>query len=262
MRKLIICADDLGMTEGVNEGILLTYKYGLVTDTSLLVNGPAFYHAVKIAKKSKMPVGLHVNITSYSPILPLKNVKTLCSGKEFHRPDLRKWDFSFLDKANPKEVEREIMAQFSLFRKKVGKLPSHLDSHKCEMGDPKVLSVIKKISLKYKIPVRIPYWNFRPNYAAEAELRRAGVIMPDNLAPIDFYEGFNIDLETIDEFIRTLPFGTTEIVSMPGFVDEKLLRVTGYQWQRAMTLALMIKPGFKEKLKKMKVKLIGFSDLK
>jgi len=262
MRKLIICADDLGMSEGVNEGILLAYKNGVVTDTSILMNGPAVRDAVNIVKKNKMPVGLHVNLTSYSPVSPVDKVKSLCNGKVFHRPNLSRWDFSLFDKADAGEVEREIMAQFKLFRRTFGKLPTHLDSHKCEHGDPKVLSVFKKIAVKYKIPVRIPYWNFRPNYAAEVELKRAGVIMPDNLAPIDFYEGLNIDMDVIDVFIKKLPEGTTEIVAMPGFVDLELLKVTEYQWQRARTLALMMKPGFKERLKKMKVKLIGFTELK
>jgi len=262
MRKLIICADDLGISEGVNDGILLAYKNGVVTDTSILVNGPATKDAVNIVKKNKIPVGLHINLTSYSPVSPLSKVKTLCDGKNFHRPDLSRWDFSIFDKADGREVEREIIAQFKLFRKFFGKLPTHLDSHKCEHGDPKVLSAVKKLAVKYKIPVRIPYWNFRPNYAAEVELRRAGVIMSDNLAPIDFYEGLNIDINTIDVFIKKFPEGTTEIVTMPAFVDLELLKVTGYQWQRARTLALMMKPEFKEKLRKMKVKLIDFTELK
>jgi len=262
MRKLIICADDFGMSKGVNEGILLAYKIGAASDTSLLVNGPAFQDAVKIIKQNKIPVGLHVNLTSYSPISPVKKVKSLCKGNNFHRPDLANWDFSFLDKADPREIEREIWTQFKLFKSKLGFLPSHLDSHKCEHGDPSVFRVIKNIAIKFNIPVRIPYWNFKPNYAAETELRRAGVIMPDNMAPIDFYEGLNIDLKTIDVFAKSLPDGVTEIIAMPGFVDEELLRVSEYQWQRARTLALMVEPQFKENLKKANVELIGYRDLK
>lgn len=262
MRKLIICADDFGMSKGVNEGILLAYKLGIAKDTSLLVNSPEFLDAVKIIKNNKMLAGLHVNLTSYSPISPVNKVRTLCKGNNFHRPDLTNWDFSFLDKADPKEVEREIWAQFKLFRKKLGFLPSHLDSHKCEHGDPVVLRVIKKIAIKFKIPVRIPYWNFMPNYAAEAELRRAGVIMADNHAPVDFYEGLNIDLRSIDVFVKSLPQGITEIITMPGFVDEELLHVSEFQWQRARTLSLISDPNFKEMLKRAKVKLISYSDLK
>jgi len=262
MRKLIICADDFGMSKGVNEAILLTYKMGVATDTSLLVNGPEFLDSVRLIKENKMSVGLHVNLTSYSPVLPVKKVKTLCKEDKFNKPDLVNWDYSFLSKANPNEIEKEIWAQFKLFRKKLGFLPSHLNSHKCEHGDPAVLRVIKDIAIKFKIPVRIPYWKFKPNYAAEAELRRSGVIMPDNLAPVDFYEGFNIDLNTIDVFVKSLPHGVTEIIAMPGFVDEELLKVTEYQWQRARTLALMVEPEFKEKLKKVKVKLISFNDLR
>jgi len=262
MRKLIICADDFGMTEGVNEGILLAYKSGVVSDTSLLTNGLATSNAVKIIKQNKMSVGLHINLTSYSPLSPVNKVKTLCKGNRFHTPDLANWDFSFLNKANPKEIEREIYAQFNFFRNKLGFLPSHINSHKCEHGDPSIYKVIEKIAIKFNIPIRIPYWNFKPNYAAEAELRRAGVIMPDNLAPVDFYEGLNIDLNTIDVFVKSLPEGVTEIVSMPGFVDEKLLSVTQYQWQRARTLAIMLEPQFKEKLKKANMKLISFNDFR
>ena len=49
MKNLIVNADDLGWTEGVNRGIVEAHRNGLVTSTSLLANGQAFGSALEVA---------------------------------------------------------------------------------------------------------------------------------------------------------------------------------------------------------------------
>ncbi len=60
MRNLIVNADDLGWTDGVNRGILDAFRGGIVTSTSLLANGMAFVGGVKAAKSAPgLGVGVH-----------------------------------------------------------------------------------------------------------------------------------------------------------------------------------------------------------
>ncbi|MBI4214907.1 ChbG/HpnK family deacetylase [archaeon] len=263
MRRLIICADDFGMTAGVNQAILATWKAGVTTDASLLVNAMAFDDAVRIAKANPgIEVGLHVNLTSYRPVLPHSKVKTLCTKQgAFVRPDLAHWDFSNFDRASEREIEAEVRAQYNLFVKKLGRKPSHLDSHKCEHGDPKVLEIVKKLALENSLPVRTPIWHWQQNYTAEAELRRAGVRTPDALVPVDFIEGLNVDLKNFAAFDKALVDGVTELIVMPGFVDEELLRSTSFAWQRARTFAILMNPDFKNKIREAGIQLVSYKDL-
>ncbi|HZY59641.1 MAG TPA: ChbG/HpnK family deacetylase, partial [Candidatus Binataceae bacterium] len=65
MKQLVVNADDLGMTRGVNRGIIEAHRSGLVTSTSLIANGAAFEDAVaRIRPCPDLSVGLHVNLTA------------------------------------------------------------------------------------------------------------------------------------------------------------------------------------------------------
>src|SRR5689334_18441591 len=78
MKDLIVNADDLGWTVGVNRGIAETHRNGIVTSTSLLANGAAFEDGVKVARGlPAMGVGVHLNLTNGAPVSALKSVASL-----------------------------------------------------------------------------------------------------------------------------------------------------------------------------------------
>src|ERR1700761_7926718 len=81
MKNLIVNADDLGWTEGVNRGIVEAHRKGLVTSTSLLANGCAFESAVKAARRNpELGVGVHLNLCDGVPKAPVKEVSGLVNG--------------------------------------------------------------------------------------------------------------------------------------------------------------------------------------
>src|SRR5271163_1537845 len=76
--KLIINADDLGMSRGITDGILVAHRYGFLTSASLLVNMPASEYAVeRVASAPKLGVGVHLNICQGRPISPVREVPSL-----------------------------------------------------------------------------------------------------------------------------------------------------------------------------------------
>ena len=78
MKRLIINADDLGWTEGVNRGIVEAHRNGIVTSTTLLANGIAFDSAVRLARQENhLGVGVHLNLSDGAPILPRWEVPSL-----------------------------------------------------------------------------------------------------------------------------------------------------------------------------------------
>src|SRR3981081_1226976 len=80
-RNLIVNADDLGWTVGVNRGIEGAHRNGIVTSASLLANGGAFAEAVELARGTRgLGVGVHLNLSDGRPIAPRESVPTLVNG--------------------------------------------------------------------------------------------------------------------------------------------------------------------------------------
>src|SRR5256884_8782933 len=78
VKNLIVGADDLGWTEGVNRGILDAFRGGIVTSTSLLANGMAFTDAVSAAKLAPgLGLGVHLNLSDGAPVADRESVKSL-----------------------------------------------------------------------------------------------------------------------------------------------------------------------------------------
>src|SRR5256885_1605152 len=83
MKNLIVNADDLGWTEGVNRGIAEAHRNGIVTSSSLLANGAAFASAVELARSTPgLGVGVHLNLSDGEPVAPRELVPTLLNEKD------------------------------------------------------------------------------------------------------------------------------------------------------------------------------------
>src|ERR1700751_1771878 len=82
VKNLIVNADDLGWTEGVNRGIAEAHRNGIVTSASLLANGAAFASGVELARSTpRLGVGVHLNLSDGEPVAPRELVATLVSEK-------------------------------------------------------------------------------------------------------------------------------------------------------------------------------------
>ncbi|PYT99697.1 MAG: hypothetical protein DMG34_20285 [Acidobacteria bacterium] len=100
MKNLIVNADDLGWTPGVNRGISEAHRNGIVTSTSLLANGCAFDDGVRLSRElPRLGVGVHLNLSDGKPVAPPAKVKTLVSEKTRRAPGKSK---------NPGERSRRI----------------------------------------------------------------------------------------------------------------------------------------------------------
>jgi chitin disaccharide deacetylase len=127
--RVIVNADDLGMSRGITDGIILAHRYGFVTSASLMVNMPAAEYAIsRLASVPRLGIGVHLNITAGRPLLPASEVPTLvdASGKfpgtEVMSRKLWQWT------AAGGEIEAEFRAQIQWMKER-GLTPTHADSH-------------------------------------------------------------------------------------------------------------------------------------
>src|SRR6185436_4038834 len=104
LRRLIVNADDFGLTDGVTRGILAAHRHGLVTSTTMLVNARVGRERIAEALDSGLALGLHVNFTLGAPLTRGRSL--VGADGRFVRDPKRA-----AARAEPRDVEREIAAQ-------------------------------------------------------------------------------------------------------------------------------------------------------
>ena len=87
MRKLIVNADDFGLSESVNEGIIEAHLNGIVTSASIMANGRAFNQAIKLCHDNpSLDIGVHLLLVEERPVLAPEKVPSLVSSEgRFHK---------------------------------------------------------------------------------------------------------------------------------------------------------------------------------
>src|SRR5262249_40716320 len=77
-RRLIVNADDFGLSVSVNQAVIRAHREGILTSASLMVNEPGFEDAVKLAREnSRLGVGLHLTLLFGHSALPPEAVPGL-----------------------------------------------------------------------------------------------------------------------------------------------------------------------------------------
>ncbi|MBN1796425.1 MAG: ChbG/HpnK family deacetylase [Sedimentisphaerales bacterium] len=152
-KKLIINADDFGLSKEVNKAVETAHKKGVITSATIMTNMPAAEEAVKIAKKNpNLGVGVHLNPFKGKPISKDPEIKPLLDSQG---------NFCFGHKAlsllcvfsHPvrQALKAELDAQIKWLIDR-GIEPTHLDSHKHIHCCPAVYSIVCALANKYKIP--------------------------------------------------------------------------------------------------------------
>ena len=130
--RLIINADDFGLTPGINRAVEELHRAGALTSATLMATGPAFHHAVQIALRNPdLGVGCHLVFTDGVPLSHPESIPSLlgADGKTF-RPGLLDFAQALLrGTIRPEEIAREAQAQIQKLQR-AGIDVTHVDSHK------------------------------------------------------------------------------------------------------------------------------------
>lgn len=149
--KLIINADDFGLSKSISDGILLGIKEGYITSTSIIANMPFAEYAVRKAIENGINcIGLHINLTVGKPIIENSNLIDNEGAFYYNREQIENPKLTYQDAYN------EIMAQMDIVSKySYGKLKlDHLDTHHHLMDNPNIRQAIIDISKKFNLPIK------------------------------------------------------------------------------------------------------------
>ena len=254
MTRLIINADDFGLTSGVNRAVAELHQAGLLTSATLMARAQATADAIEISLATpSLGVGCHVVLLDGEPVLSpqseIPNLADPITGR--FRPSLipflgavhRYWPRMAASPMN-KEIEGEAAAQISLLQNRGIRL-THIDTHKHVHMFPAVLRPVLRAARAAGIrTVRNPFepaWSLHATQGAP-RLRRVQVSLLRRLQSsfhrIVAEEGFtttagaigvlatgSLDAATVASLLRQLPSGTWELVTHPGYNDADLAHV-------------------------------------
>lgn len=130
IRRLIVNADDFGLSPSVNAAVIRAHREGILTSASLMVNEPGLDEAVKLAKENpKLGVGLHLSLLhGHSALLPEKIPGLVNARGEFSNNSVSAGMKYFFDDDLREQLHAEIRAQFKKFHS-VGLLLDHVNGH-------------------------------------------------------------------------------------------------------------------------------------
>lgn len=278
MCKLIVHADDFGLSEKVNEGILRAHTRGILTSTSLMATGAAFDHAIGIWQTTPtLDVGIHLTLVEEKPLLEAEIVPSLVDGKGRFYDHAKEFAKRYLTgRIRIQEVQRELEAQIRKVLSS-GINVSHLDSHQHLHMLPKILNIVVKLAQKYGIPaIRIPseklHFNMLWKSGSITRVMQSLVLkilckMGDcaDLLGTDYFFGFlfsgNLNKENLRKVLQHLPSnGTCEIMCHPGS-DDPHSRYShwGYHWLDELNA--LLDPEISDFLRYKRIKLISYRQL-
>ena len=286
VRRLIVNADDFGLTPGVNRGIIEAHRDGIVTSSTLMANASSLDDAIRrTAFASNLSVGCHVVLVDGEPVLDCSRVPTLLAAKQ---------DGRFVDGIagfatrvlrgyiHADEVEAEVTAQIRRLQS-AGVQVSHLDTHKHTHIFPPILRPILRAAKATGVrAIRNPFGRVafsqianRPalwkRYGQMKMLNRwaaafartvaeAGMATPDGILGI--IATGSMDDRMLRLILQNLPDGTWELVCHPGYNDGALSKVrTRLRQSREVELQLLTSPATRKCLTEGGIELISYKAL-
>lgn len=255
MKKLIVVADDYGWTKSVNEGIIRSYKEGIVTDIAMMVltDQEDLDHGLQLLKENNISnVGLHTCLFKW--------------GKT-KRPN-RDTFIEFFHSASDDEIEKVVMKEIKIFEDLLGKKPDFIAPQYNMHGNFRLLKILSKYVIANNIPMRIPRAVLTSdeisdnNYSAEVYLDRLNVKMTDHLfAHILGSNATQISQEFLTELKSVKDGETTELLLHPGYNDQSVLESSSLNYERARDLSITLSQEFKNDISDLGFTYSSYKDL-
>ncbi len=247
--RLIINADDFGLTRGVNHAIAELHQANALTSATLMATGAAFEDAVRVAMENPgLGVGCHVVLTDGIPVSDPKSIPTLMGedGRSFRSSLVDFVRALLLGKVRAEEIELEATAQIERLQR-AGIRVTHVDTHKHTHLFPAVARPLLRVAERMSVrAVRNPFeqeWSLslghgswvrrfqvgllgglKRRFEEHPQIRSGSMFTTDGTIGVSATGDLNA--LTLAEILKALPEeGSFELCCHPGYNDGDLDRV-------------------------------------
>jgi chitin disaccharide deacetylase len=258
MQRVIISADDFGLSEAVNDAVEQAHRDGILEAASLMVAAPAAADAVRRARAlPNLRVGLHLVVIEGPAVLPAAEIAALVDAAgQFPSDQLRLGVRYALLPTVRRQLGAEIRAQFAAFAA-TGLALDHANAHKHMHLHPVVGRLILEIGRDFGLPaIRIPAeppdvlrrcgtrvgpaaWAlYRWTALLRRQARAAGVAMNDHCFGLAW--SGHMTAERVRRLMQALPDGVSEIYFHPAVRRDALLRRLMPDYEHQSELAALL----------------------
>lgn len=257
-RLLIVNADDFGLTQGTNEGIIRLLESGAITSTSLMMPCPSSMDAMnRIAEGGHGQVGIHFTLTSdaaqsYAPVYHERPLNSLTrSDGMFHL------DCTQLERqADLDEVEIELEEQIMLAQSQ-GIEITHLDSHAGSVlglhTGRDFLPIVFDLCVKYQLPFNLPRRIVEQSFFTADQISRfesrlasaqeRGLLLIDDMISLPYCMQSEVDYNSMKthlmNMIRSIKPGVTQLTMHPSLLTDELRTLTDCYAEREIEYRLL-----------------------
>ncbi len=268
MKRLIVTADDLGLTKSINEGIAKACREGIVSSVSVIPTGEAFEDALEIIKSLGLKeMGAHLALTETKPLL---------DSSKFYKSHNQLFRDIFFRTSDLEWARIELKAQLELL-KRAGVKITHINSHEHIHMMPEILDIFISLAVEFNIPaLRYPRGDrpirafnlkdlYKKGVLSYFSGRNAGFFRDSGLLYTDHFLGL-LDAGRLNEdiligMLQSLKDGVTELVCHPGFLSPAV--IDNYKWHTGAEgeLFALIGSRIKKAITENEIKLIAYGEL-
>jgi len=280
-RLLIINADDFGLCESVNKGIIEAHTNGVLTSTTIMTNMPHAGQAVEMAKKiPSLGLGVHLNLTAGKPLCRDTTVKLILDSQGYFALSPGKLALASLINGKVRTaIETELALQIQWLID-IGIKPTHLDSHKHIHCFPSIFPIVCRLAKRFSVPA-IRY-AFEPKQVSrlpwpltDRESRKRAAILRtiskingwqnSSFFKTDCLLGVNHVGKINTVFLRAVSLYNNnqivEVMTHPGYTYDLDASKTRLVNQRKLELEALCSEKTKQSFKEAGVKLINYGQL-
>ena len=270
MKRLVIMADDYGLSASVTRGILHCLDRGTISDVSVMPNGAFFNDGVKLLRRRGIThAGVHLSVVDgETPVSSSSRINRLLGPDgRFVKHRNRLLLASAVSRTVRRQLEKEFRAQMDrLCRAGLG--ISHISSHQHVHMFPPIGRLIADLAREYQVPfVRITRTRTMPVGAA---LEVFGTLLKPHLRNnrIDWLAFFGMEVgdgltcPAIYDIISRIDSNTAEFMVHPGWVDpETSHRYRHWQYKWPQTCHALNDDTTGKLLEDSGISLVSFRDL-
>ena len=278
MKRLLLSADDFGLSPAVNEGIERAHRNGLLSTASLMVAGPAADDAVSRARRlPELRVGLHVVAVEGPAVLPPAEIPLLVGADGWFGSGQLSlaWRYAFRPAAR-RQLAAEIAAQFDAFAA-TGLRLDHANAHKHMHLHPTVGALLIEAGRRHglsalRVPMEPPLRWAEPGGTDPAgaralrrwtrllrgQARRAGLATNDHCFGIAW--SGDMTVERMRSLVPRLPDGLSEVYLHPAAGRDALLDRLMPAYRHQAELDALCDPALPGLLRRAGVRLSTWGD--
>lgn len=254
MKRLLIRADDLGYSRGVNYGIVDSVRGGLVGSVGVMTNMESVDHGLELLSGFDVCLGQHTNICVGRPLTDPALIPSLCGSDGMFKPSVayrdamkQGIDFVVLD-----EVVLEIEAQYRQFVSLLGRDPSYFEGH--AVASPAFFEGLGIVAERHGLPL------FPMGAPGEAVTFKSTSVAP--YMPTDF-RAYEMDpFSAVRGAVENASDDTcTLMVFHPGYIDAYLMEHSTMTTTRTREASMLCDPATREWLASQDIALVTYDDL-